>query len=161
MAIQTGPRFYDDVGLAEFQEGLERLRDGDWTQAAAHLRKALGREPHNPFYISYAGLVAALAEDRIADAELLCQDAIQQKPEEPQFYLNLADVYQRAGRRIEAIKILESGLSSTGRHSRILWALERKRFRRSPVLPFLGRNNPLNRTLGRLRHQILGPLSTG
>jgi hypothetical protein len=73
-----------------------------------------------------------------------------------QLYLNLAEVYHQAGRTSEAIETLEKGLVSAGRDFRIRRALERIGMRRSPVLTFLHRSHPVNRTLGRLRHRFSG-----
>ena len=118
-----------------------------------HARRALGIAPKNPFYLSYTGLLAALAEKRYADAEALCQEAIEIRRNHAQLYLNLAEVYQSAGRPQEAIEILEKGLISAGRDFRIRRALEKIGKRRSPVLAFLHRSHPLNRTLGKWRHR--------
>jgi hypothetical protein len=65
-------------------------------------------------------------------------------------------VYQQSGRPTEAIEILEKGMVSAGRDFRIRRALEKLGTRREPVLGFLHRSHPLNRTLGRLRHRLHG-----
>lgn len=149
-----------DAGMSEFKEGLKRLRNGRKKEALACLRKALGSEPKNPFYLSYTGLLAAVAEKRFSDGELLCQEAIGLKCNHAQLYLNLAEVYEHAGRTAEAIDTLQKGLVSAGRDYRIRRALERLGVRRPPVLRFLQRGHPLNRTLGRLRHRFSGPAKT-
>jgi hypothetical protein len=74
-----------------------------------------------------------------------------------QLYLNLAEVYYQAGRTSEAIATLERGLVSAGRDFRIRRALEKIGVRRAPVVTFLHRSHPVNRTLGRLRHRLTGP----
>jgi predicted Zn-dependent protease len=122
-----------------------------------HARRALGIAPKNPFYLSYTGLLAALAEQRFGDAEVLCREAIEMRHNHAQLYLNLAEVYQNAGRNQDAIQILEKGLVSAGRDFRIRRALERMGVRREPVLTFLHRSHPLNRTLGKWRHKLNGP----
>jgi len=101
-------------------------------------------------------LLAAVAEKRFGDAETLCREAIGVKCNHAQLYLNLAEVYHQAGRTSEAIETLEKGLVSAGRDFRIRRALERIGMRRSPVLTFLHRSHPVNRTLGRLRHRFSG-----
>jgi tetratricopeptide (TPR) repeat protein len=103
------------------------------------------------------GLLAGLAEQRFADAENLCREALSLRHNHAQLYLNLAEVYQQCGRTQEAIEVLEKGLISAGRDFRIRRALERIGTRREPVLSFLHRSHPLNRTLGRLRHRLAGP----
>jgi predicted Zn-dependent protease len=143
--------------MTDFKECLHRLRDGHPEEALLHARRALGIAPKNPFYLSYTGLLAALAEKRFGDAEALCQEAVGMRRNHAQLYLNLAEVYLQAGRTSEAINTLERGLISAGRDFRIRRALEKIGMRRPPVLSFLHRSHPINRTLGRLRHRLNGP----
>lgn len=146
-----------DAGMAEFKECLKRMRDGLPREALTHARRALGAAPKNPFYLSYTGLLAAMADRRYGDAETLCREALNLKCNHAQLYLNLAEVYHQAGRNHEAIEVLEKGMVSSGRDFRIRRALERIGVRRSPVLVFLHRDHPVNRMLGRLRHRLTGP----
>jgi predicted Zn-dependent protease len=146
-----------DAGMNDFKECLKNLRDGHATDALQHARRALGVAPKNPFYLSYTGLLAALAEKRYGDAESLCQEALGMRHNHAQLYLNLAEVYHQAGRQQDAIATLEKGLVSAGRDFRIRRALERIGNRREPVFTFLHRSHPLNRTLGKLRHRLSGP----
>ena len=121
-----------------------------------HVRRALGIAPKNPFYLSYTGLLAAMAERRFGDGESLCQEALSMRHNHAQLYLNLAEVYHQSGRPSEAIETLEKGMISAGRDFRIRRALEKLGLRKDPVLGFLHRSHPLNRTLGRLRHRLTG-----
>ena len=146
-----------DAGMTDFKECLKYLRDGQADQALQHARRALGVAPKNPFYLSYTGLLAAVSEKRFGDAESLCREALGMKHNHAQLYLNLAEVYYQAGRTSEAIATLERGLVSAGRDFRIRRALEKIGVRRAPVLTFLHRSHPVNRTLGRLRHRLTGP----
>ena len=50
--------------------------DGHPTEALQHARRALGSRSKNPFYLSYTGLLAAVAEKRYGDGEALCQEAL-------------------------------------------------------------------------------------
>jgi predicted Zn-dependent protease len=147
-----------DAGVVEFKECLRRLRDGHPVEALSFARRALGSEPKNPFYLSYTGLLAAMAEKRYRDGEMLCREALGLKCNHAQLYLNLADVYQQAGRTGEAIETLEKGMVSAGRDLRIRRALQRLGLRRDPVVTFLHRAHPVNRALGRLRHRFSGPI---
>jgi predicted Zn-dependent protease len=146
-----------DAGMLEFKECLKHMRDGHPEDALGHARRALGAAPKNPFYLSYTGLLAAMADKRYADAETLCQEALNLKCNHAQLYLNLAEVYNQAGRTSDAIDVLEKGMVSAGRDFRIRRALERIGVRRQPVLSFLHRSNPINVALGRLRFRLAGP----
>jgi Flp pilus assembly protein TadD len=146
-----------DLGMSDFREGLKLFRDGHPDEALSHVKRALEMIPANPFYLSYAGLLVAIAERRFADAESLCREALAIRRNHPQLYLNFAEMYKTAGRPLDAIDVLERGLAATRRDRRIRKALDRLGRRRPPVFPFLQRDNRLNRILGKYRHRLLGP----
>jgi len=77
------------------------------------------------------------------------------KRNQAQLYLNLAEVYAAAGRRDDAVDALQTGLKYARRDIRLTIAMNKLTPRRSPVLSFLGRTNPLNRQLGILRHRAM------
>jgi len=114
-----------DAGMVEFKECLRRLRDGAATDALMHARRALGVAPKNPFYLSYTGLLAAVAERRFGDAETLCREAIGVKCNHAQLYLNLAEVYHQAGRTSEAIETLDRAPGRRARRLRTRLTAER------------------------------------
>jgi Flp pilus assembly protein TadD len=157
MSHWIGTTSATDAGMSDFKECLKHLRDGHPEEALQHARRALGVAPKNPFYLSYTGLLAAMAESRFADAETLCREAVGMKHNHAQLYLNLADVYIQAGRTSDAVATLEKGLVSAGRDFRIRRALEKLGVRRNPIFNFLHRGHPLNRTFGRLRHRLTRP----
>jgi predicted Zn-dependent protease len=149
-----------DAGISDFKECLKHFRDGHAEQALLDARRALSIAPKNPFYLSYAGLLASHVEQRVGVAEMLCQEAIGMRHNDAQLYLNLAEVYRNAHRSEEAIQVLEKGLRSTGRDFRIRRALEKISTRREPVFSALHRAHPLNRIFGKFRHRLLGLLKT-
>jgi len=157
MLVEMGRGSLTGIGLVEFAECLRHLHDGHKGIALAHIRRALKAEPQNPFYLSYVGMLCAVAEKRYVVGERLCREALEIKCNHAQLYLNLAEVYRQAGRDGDAIKALRKGFVSAGRDARIRKALEKIGGRRSPMLSSLGRCHPLNRILGRLRHRIIGP----
>ncbi len=141
--------------FGEFRQALTRLRDDDPDKALAHVQRALELESHNPFYLSYFGMLQARVERKWAKGEELCETAVRMRREEPQLYLNLADVYAVAGRREDAIEALNRGIKNARRDPRLQSALNKLAIRRPPVLPFLARQHFLNRNLGKLRHRAL------
>ena len=146
-----------DCGMSDFKECLKHIRDGHRDEALADIRRALRSAPKNPFYLSYAGLLVAVAEQRFGNAERLCLEALALMHNHSQLYLNLGEVYQAAGRPRAAIEVLEKGFVSTGRDQRIRRALQNLGRRRQPVLPFLHRSNAMNRILGKWHHRLTGP----
>jgi predicted Zn-dependent protease len=157
MSDEMGPASPRGIGITEFQECLRHLHDGHKSVALAHIRRALKAEPGNPFYLSYVGMLSAVAEKRYLAGEKLCRQALEIKWNHPQLYLNLAELYHQAGRDGEAMATLRRGFISAGRDLRIRMALEKIDARRPPILSSLGRGHLLNRLLGRLRHRMIGP----
>jgi len=51
------------------------------------------------------------------------------------------------------VRAIQRGLEAAPEDPRLLAARDAIGMRRPPVLPFLSRDNPLNRVLGRLRHR--------
>ncbi len=139
----------------EFKAGLTLLRDSHPQSALPHMRKAAALERNNPYYMSYLGVVMAKCEAKWGEAEKLCDAAVRMKRNQPQLYLNLAEVYTHAGRKEDAVEALKAGLKFARRDVRLMIALNKLRRRRPPVFRFLGRDHPLNRQLGKLRHQAL------
>jgi Flp pilus assembly protein TadD len=161
MLDEMGPGSPIGPGLAEFKECLRHLHDGHKGIALAHIRRALKAEPGNPFYLSYVGMLCAVAEKRYDAGEKLCREALEIKCNHAQLYLNLAELYHQAGRDGDATATLRKGFISAGRDVRIRRALEKIGGRRPPILSGLERSHLLNRILGRLRHRMIGPGEVG
>ncbi len=143
------------VALLEFKQGVAQLQKGLAVDALEKLSHAASAEPNNAYFLSYYGLALGVAQNKWAQAEALCHQALRIKRNLPQLYLNLAEVYELSGRTADAVDTLTDGLRFTGRDSRIQAALRNYGIRRSPVVPFLRRRNFLNRCLGRVRHTVL------
>ncbi len=141
--------------LGEFKEGVALLKNGYPQRALLRLRTAFECEQRNPYYLSFLGLSIARAERKWDQACELCEIAVQVKRQESQFHLNLAEVYQLAGRRSKAIDTLDAALELFSSDERLKRARSRVEKRRSPVLSFLDRENPLNKHLGKWRHRAL------
>jgi Flp pilus assembly protein TadD len=145
----------DTEAFREFKQGLTLLRDNYAIKALPHMKRAVELERNNPYYMSYLGVVLARSERKWGEAEKLCDSAVRMKRNQAQLYLNLAEVYATAGRRDEAVEALQAGLKFARRDIRLNIAMNKLTRRRSPVLSFLTRRHPLNRSLGKLRHQTL------
>src|SRR5580704_12078456 len=141
--------------VADFKEGVDLLKNGYAQAALGPLRRAFESEKRNPYYLSFLGLSIARAERKWDQSCELCEIAVQLKRSESQFHLNLAEVYQLAGRNSKAIDTLDAALELFGNDERLKRARSRVEKRRTPVLSFLDRDNVLNRQLGKLRHRAL------
>jgi Flp pilus assembly protein TadD len=141
--------------MVEFKQGVELLKNDYPQKALTKLRRAFECDQHNPYYISFLGLVIARAQRKWVKAYELCEIAVQLKPAEIQFHLNLAEVYASAGLREKALDKLDDALVRFSGDSRIAQARSKVENRRKPILPFFGRKHFLNRGLGKLRHRAL------
>ena len=146
----------EQSALAEFKQGIELLRNGKSDEAVEYLRHAAELKQQNPYYLSFLGVSVARAQRKWAAAVELCETALSLRRSEAQLYLNLAEVYVSAGRRDDAVEALDRGLHYLSADPRIRRARANLGRRRSPVLPFLDRGHFLNRSLGKLRHRVLG-----
>jgi Flp pilus assembly protein TadD len=144
--------------FAEFKQGIALLRNGYSAEAVEYLRHASESEQNNPFYLSFLGVAVARAHRKWPAAVKFCEMAIALRRNEAQLYLNLAEVYVSAGRRDDAIEILDSALQHCPGDTRIGKVRGSLGKRGSPVLPFLERGHFLNWGLGKLRHRALARL---
>jgi Flp pilus assembly protein TadD len=145
----------EDSGLAEFKQGIKLLRNGHSAKALEYLRHAAELEQQNPYYLSFLGVSIARAQRRWATAVELCEKAVTLRRSEAHLYLNLAEVYVSAGRRDDAVAILDRGLIYFRVDPRIRRARANLGRRCPPLLPFLERGHFLNRSFGKLRQQRL------
>ena len=151
---------FEQDSLAEFRKGVELLK-GDYPQKAlASFRRAFEGDQHNPYYISFLGLSMARAQRKWDRASELCEIAVQIKPTEIQFHLNLAEVCASAGLREKALDKLDIALERFGEDAQLRQARSKVEMRRTPPLPFIRREHFLNRELGKLRHRLLKKRST-
>jgi len=145
----------DTEAFAEFRKALGFLRDGYPEKSLPHFRRASELEDQNPFYRSYLGLAIARAGQNREEAEALCNLALRGKRDQPQLYLNLAEVYASGGQKQDAIETLLMATRYSQRDARVYAMLSQLSSRRAPVIPFLRRENVINRGLGVARHKAM------
>ncbi len=145
--------------MDEFRKGVEFLKNEYPQKALVRLRRAFESDKHNAYYSSFLGLAIARAQRKWDQASELCEIAVQLKPKEIQFHLNLGEVYALAGRREKALDKLDHAMEIFGEDARLKQARSKVENRRALLLPFFGRKHFLNRNLGKLRHRVLGNLS--
>ena len=144
--------------MVEFREGVELLKNEYPQKALVRLRRAFESDKHNPYYISFLGLSLARAQRKWEQASELCEIAVQLRPGEIQFHLNLGEVYACAGLREKALDKLDDATKLFGEDARLRQARSKVQNRRAPLLPLIGRGHFLNRELGKLRHRTLKTL---
>lgn len=118
--------------------------------------KLLQGEPakFSPAALSYYGLCLAMHRGQIKDAAKFCQLAIEREFYNAEHYENLGRVWMQGRARRKAVDAIERGLQVDPGNKKLKKLREEIGVRRRPVIPFLHRDNPLNVTLGRVRHNI-------
>src|SRR3979411_962202 len=132
----------DTEAFREFKQGLAFLRDDYAVKALPHMRRAMDLDKNNPYYMSYLGVVLARSEEKWGEAERLCDTAVRMKRNQAQLYLNLAEVYTAAGRREEALEVLEAGLENVRVRIRLPLSENRLVPRKTPGIALLSRGPP-------------------
>lgn len=136
----------DTKAEALFAKGLAELRLGHTLTALASFERALQLE-NNPDYYSYLAYCIALERGQIRKAVSLCEEAIQKNPQNAVHYLNLGRIYLHAQNKEYAVVIFREGLKHE-RNEEIIAELNSLHTRKPPLIPFLPRDNPLNKYLG-------------
>lgn len=143
---------------ATLERGIRACREGDWEEGLALLGGLADRNIQDlpGLFYSWLGYGIALHEKRYRDGLRLCEHAVKKQFYEADNFYNLARTRMLLDDRPKAVDAVRQGLRLHPRH-RGLRKLERTLGRRNrPVLPFLSRSNPLNRLLGKLRHDLRG-----
>lgn len=129
-----------------FIKGVEAIKNGNVVSALVFFEKAT-RLDNNPTNRSYLAFCIARERGQFKKAISLCEEALNEEPENPVHYLNLGRVYILAGQKTEAMRLLREGLTHE-ENREIVDELIGLGMRKPPVLPLLKRQNPLNRYLG-------------
>src|SRR5229473_5959393 len=79
--------------MTEFRRGVELLKNEYPQKALVRLRRAFESDKHNAYYSSFLGLAIARAQRKWDKASELCEMAVQLKPKEIKFHMNLVEVY--------------------------------------------------------------------
>jgi tetratricopeptide (TPR) repeat protein len=147
----------DQRAESTFQRGLDLMQRGQSRDALAFFRAAVdldegtaGDYSGQARYASYYGLCLAQSPGRRREALSHCRRAAQAEAYRADVWLNLARVALAAGRRGEAYKALRRGKEIDPTHTGIDRELRRLGIRRTPVVSFLPRGNPVNVLLGRM-----------
>jgi tetratricopeptide (TPR) repeat protein len=140
------------------RDAIDRCRRGGWKDGLPALARIAEQEERSgalpALVYSYLGYGIALRQQRVQEGLKLCQHAVKLEFYQAESYLNLARTQLLAGQRRAAVRTVAQGLQIEPDHAQLLEVRREVGLRRSPVLPFLSRSNPLNLLLGRLRHGL-------
>lgn len=141
-----------EEGEKLFKRALEALRAGQAPSALALLERALTMSD-NPSWHSYLGYCIAKERGQVKRGTELCLASLEQEPQNPAHYLNLAMVHVIAKQKGDALRVLRQGMAAGGSEE-IAAMLARLGVRKPPVLRFLPRDHFLNKWLGILLSRI-------
>lgn len=154
--VVTNPR-----AETNFREGVQLLEAGLSHQALSPLKSAIeiqrlvnNGECREPRYLSHYGLSLCLTRTDYREALCLCRTAARLRRNDATIWWNLGRVAMTLGRRGEAHRALTRALKLSPCDQEIVLDIERLGLRRSPVLSFLPRQNPVNIFLGKLRFSL-------
>jgi tetratricopeptide (TPR) repeat protein len=139
------------------------LREGNKKAAFGMAQEALANFPSDPVFLSYSGYLTAIVENKPREGARKCEEALtilrKSKSTDivfffPLLYLNLGRVYLKAKRRAPALNAFQEGLKYESANRELRSELKALGTRKGPVIPFLDRSNPINKYLGKLRHDL-------
>lgn len=148
-----------------FRKGLAALSEGDAAEAQALFHAAIQAERRRGIrrpqmrYLSFYGLSVALAKGATSEAVRACEVAARSEQATADLFLNLAKVYEMAGKLTRALDACERGLLMDPNHPALRALLSKLDRRQRPPVPFLPRSNPVNRWLGKVRCVLRSPVN--
>ena len=139
--------------------GITAARASQYERGLVFLAEAyrhLSRDKHRQSgpLLSYYGLCLALHRGRIKEAAEFCWLGVEKDHFNPDAYYNMARVWMAGKSRRKAVEALEKGLALDPRHPGLKRLRTEFGARKSPVIPFLHRDNPLNVSLGKMRTRM-------
>ena len=152
--LKLEPR--DTFESREFYVKAEaNIKRNNYCEALKLLEQALKISPENPVYLSTMGLCESMMGDP-AKGERMCRMALQLSGRErdPMLFVNLGRVLLERGERMQARENLMKAYKMDNTNAPAALELSRMGVRKKPVIPFLGRDHPLNKYLGNLRHRL-------
>lgn len=129
-------------------EGVRALEGGD-TATALVLFERVAKIARTPTVCSYLAFCLAKERGESKRGVSLCIEAIKDDPRNPVHFLNLGRIYLLADNKKDAIRIFRKGLKFEW-NRQIEDELNRLGVRKKPPIPFLKRDNPINKYLGRI-----------
>jgi tetratricopeptide (TPR) repeat protein len=139
-------------GALEFERARRAIAMGNTVAGLASLEKALSLNDDKGWY-SYLGYCVAKERGQVSRGAELCAISLEHEPNNSEHYLNLGRILLLSGNKLEALRILREGVAQ-GENAELMALLQEFGKRKSPIIPFLPRSNPLNKILGRLLRRI-------
>lgn len=153
---QTAAPGSDADAVAALEEGRSAFLARDLESAHAAFARAYRRDARDPRVLSWYGVTLVLVEKNSNLGAQLCEQALRVGGPDPERLLNLARIHLALGQRERVLQTVARGLERWPDDPGLQAARGALGARRRPALPFLPREHPWNRALGRLRHRLRG-----
>jgi tetratricopeptide (TPR) repeat protein len=135
------------------EKGISLAREGRFFEALKIFDDDLCFTQH-PTAMSYYAVSLANVEGNYDKAISLCLMAAEKEFYNPDIYLNLGRIFLLNGQKSVAIKAFRKGLKYDSSHNALRQEVKVLGVRRRPVVPFLPRQNFVNRFLGILANRV-------
>ncbi len=142
--------------MSDFREGMRFFQVGNYDVAIEFFKEVCDNvgvddENYNK-YRSWLGVSQAMTGDE--GGVVLCRLAANGEERDAYVLLNLAKAELARGDRTKALRALERGLAVEASHKGLIEMMERLDRRRRPAIPFLSRNNVLNKLIGKYSYRL-------
>lgn len=138
------------------ESGIQALEAKQLKDAHRLFREAFEKMPDDPRACSFYGYTLAIVEDKLHKGIEMCMKAINSAHPDAYFFLNIGLLYIKLNKRREAVGAFKRGLQIDRSNKRIydVWK-EKLGWRRDPAIPFLSRDNFLNKAIGKMTYSKL------
>lgn len=151
---EVNPPPLSEAFLAQFREAVAACRVDNWRRGyeiLTQLASEAGPKKTLPgVFYSYLGVAVARCEGQKHEGMELVRYALKLQPFEADNYANLAQICVIVGRKRQALKAINRGLTLSPFSPRLKELRRNLGLRRSPPVPFLSRSNPINVILGQI-----------
>jgi hypothetical protein len=149
-----------DEMRSHVEDGVRLCKEGDWNKglpvlAAAIENRGVAEQVPGIAY-SFLGYGVARFQGKLREGLQLCEHSIKLQYYEADNHFNLARVHMLSANRKLTVQALERALKLDPDHPGLLALKLEIGMRKRPVLKWLDRDHPINRWLGRLRHNWSG-----
>jgi tetratricopeptide (TPR) repeat protein len=136
----------------EYLQALTLFLDVYGTDSAPPIKS-----PKDASGLSYFAVCLAMVHRKYKEGVELCKRAIDLEFYNGDHYANLARVYIAGNNRKKAYETLEAGLRVASENASLRAVRKEMGVRSRPTVPFLDRSNPINVSLGQVRHSRKAP----
>jgi tetratricopeptide (TPR) repeat protein len=159
---QASAKAHEEIKPVDYLRAVKaHLRNGRQKEAFRILQQGAVQFPEEPLILSYYGCLQALVDKKYRSGVETCRKAITllKKAETfgeellyPVFYLNLGRAYVAAGKKKDALDAFNKGLRYDNSNQDLQHELRALGMRKTPLVPFLDRSNPINKYIGMILH---------